>query len=291
VGVYIGLDQFCEYKVAAGAFTGFGNIVGGHIAESDQTLNHRDGIGGRDDMVFGMVTPKASIQSIYKGESLLDACNRTVHNGLPPTIWIRGGVLSAGTYAATIGTGYVDHVALSCGGVGEMVEALYDVIGFDCEFGSSTVATAPLATTAFSWLWGAVTVNNAAYVCQNWSAELNNNLRPQANLDVKTNGVRRLPTLIDPGNEIVSCRVALEAGPISGLDLFDDVPTLPIGITILIGNGFTTRTLTLRELYLSDMPTPFVAPDETVVWDLSLESIHNALNAASTAAWSMGALT
>ena len=297
---YVGLDGFCQFATGA-TYTGFGNVSGGEIGVPEQDLSHHEGIGGQDLVAWGMVTPNASIESIYKGESaMLESAARTVFYGLPPVVTVWGGICGVATQAHLMTGAYIDHVAVECGGIGEPVNANYDIIGLFHSYAIMTQGSQAAAafTAPFVWPYGAVTIGigtaaSAAYNCQNWTAELSNNLRAESDQDLKTAAVRRMPQIVEPGNEVIGCSLSLKA-PLN-MDMYGDAPiaavtAAPISVAFLIGNGYTSQTITLRQLYLSSEPTPFVAGDGTIVWDYDLESIHNALAAAAATAWTVSAL-
>lgn len=282
---WVGLDDFCQFGVGGAASVAFGDIQGGVLGSIDQTLNHSDGAGGQDNVWFGMATPKGTVDTIYKGESLLDNVERTTYNDLPPAVEIWGGALDASVALTYKLNGYVDKCRVSCGAVGDAVQVAYDVVGTTM---TSITATAgqiasPASTAPFVWSAGAVTIDGAAHACQSFEVELNNNLRPESSLDAKSANSRRLPEIVEPGTEEVTGRFVVKV-PIA-FNGVADTPSLPFGATIQIGNGYTTKTLTLRQLFLTQEPITLEKGDTTHTFEIAFESRHNSLKSAGTAAW------
>ncbi len=278
---YIGLDEYCEYGIGGAPTIAFGNVQGGFINDLGNEIAHEEGIMGQDDIVWNGLKPVASVESVYKGETFIDQATRTVWNGLPPAVQVRGGIIHATATLSALGNGYINELEAGCGAIGEAVKARYDLVLLTCTPQVVTTAATPAATAPFVWHAGAVTINNLALECQSWQARLNNGLDWDFHQDIKTAGSQRLPAAIRPGSEVVQLRATVRGHMF--IDLTRDVPTMPIGAAILVGNGYTTKTITLRQLYLRSMPTPFAGPAEVVEWELDLESRHNTRISAATA--------
>lgn len=285
---WVALDDFAQFGIAGAATVAFGDTQGGVLGQTDQRLNHSEGAGGQDNLWFGLCVPRGTVESIYKGEALFSSgVARTTYDGLPSAVEIWGGILDATTALSYKIDGYIDKCRLSCGGVGEAVQVAYDIVGTTMTAITATagqIAT-PSTTAPFVWAAGAVTIDGAARACQSFEIELQNNLKPGSSLDVKTTNKRRLPEIIEPGNEVVSARFVVKV-PITFWGAAD-TPSLPFTGTIQIGNGYTTKTLTLRALYITEEPVRLERGDTTHTFELAAESAHNALKSASTAAWSV----
>lgn len=285
---WVGLDDFCQFGIGGASTIAFGDIQGGGLGEVDQTLNHSDGAGGQDNMWFGMATPKGTVETIYKGESLfVSGVARATYAALPSAVEIWGGILDSTTALTYKIGGYIDRCRVSCGEVGAAVQVAYDIVGTTMTSITATLGqiAAPGATAPFTWAGGAVTIEGAAYGCQSFEAEINNNLRPESSLDARAAGKKRLPEIIEPGNEEITARFVVKT-PIT-FNPVADTPSLPIGATIQIGNGYTTKTLTLRQLFLTQEPVTLEKGDTTHTFEIVCEARHNSLKSASTAAWSV----
>lgn len=284
---WVGLDDFCQFGIGGASSVAFGDIQGGVLGEVDQTLNHSDGAGGQDNLWFGMAIPKGTVETIYKGETLLDNVERTTYNGLPPGVEIWGGALDPTTALTNKIGGYIDRCRVSCGEVGGAVQVAYDIVGTTMTSITATLGqiATPSTTAPFVWAGGAVTIDGAAHGCQSFECELNNNLKPESSLDAHAAGVKRLPEIVEPGNEEVTARFVVKV-PIT-FNPVADTPTGPFVASVQLGNGYTTKTLTLRQLFLTQQPIQLERGDTTHTFELAFESRHNSLRAASTAAWSV----
>ena len=295
---FIGLDEFAQVSIAGGATQAFGNVSGGEIGTAEQDINHNLGIGAQDDINWGMVIPGASIETIYKNEDLLDNCHRSVWNGLPTYCNVQGGIMHATSALAwQIASAYVDSVSVECGGIGEVVNVTYDLVATGATSAALSVGagvatpTAGNAQSAFRWEQGAVTLSvtgaaSAAYRTRNISVELSNNLNLDSDLDVKATGSRRLPTMIEPGDEEVSVSMSVEQ-PTIGFDPFNDAPSGPYNITWAISDGTNTKTFTLRHLFLTGIPVSLESGSDKVVYDLEFESLTNARRLHTNPAWAV----
>ncbi len=283
---YVGLDDFVEYRVGTAATVAFGN-ASGEITD-DGAFKHEEGAAGQDDIIWDMHQPKASVKSVYKGESLIANAQRSSYNGMPPVISLAGGVVGGTNLARSIATGYVNEMEIACGGVGEAVMVNYDIIGLKATpvtYTSGQVA-AVIPTAPFTWQDAAVTIGTQALSCQDFSVKLENGLRHSSSLDVKTAGSERIPEEIVIGSEKVSASFTVRGLP-AGINFTDDVPTLPITASIVIGNGYTTKTLTLRDLYIKPWGIEILKGDEIHDFKLECESRYNPLRSAATAALSI----
>lgn len=285
---YLGFGTFVQYAVTGGSTVGFGNIQGGEWGGLDQEAKQMLGAAGKNDVIWGMVFGRDTINALYKGESILTACARTVYDGLPPYLLTWGGVVNASASMSSKCTSYVDTVTLKCGGIGESVEVDYGLIHVGRKKCIATAGNvvAPTATAPFIWARGAVTIDGAAYNCQSYEASLKNNLKCMSSLDAASSNLR-WPEEIVTGDEETSLRVVIKA-PLA-VDLGLDAPTMPITCSFLVGNGYTTKTLTMRQLYLVNQPTKIEQGANVVLWDLSLDGLKNCLSASTTgtAAWSV----
>lgn len=278
---YVGLDDFCQFSVGTGATAPFGNIQGGSIGANEGSFKHVEGAGGQDDIIWDLVKPSASIKTVYKGEALLTNCQRTVWNGLPPQIHIWGGVLDDSVARSYKQTGYVNGLEIACGAVGDPVEVNYDVLSMTntlATAGTANVATAA-ATAPFVWHAGAATINAVAMSCRAFSVKLENGMSHDADLDAKASGSQRLPDQIDPGNEVVTARFTVAAPPT--LNFAQDTPTLPINASVVISNGYTTKTLTLTGLYIKPFGAELLkGGGDKHTWELDCEAKLNTLKSA-----------
>jgi len=280
---YVGLDDFAEFAVGTGATTAFGNFTG-EITD-DGAFKHEEGANGQDDIIWDMHQPKVSIKSVYKGEALATNCLRTVYNGLPPKISLTGGVLDGANMARVIATGYVNGVEFACGGIGEAVQVNYDIIGIaatPATYTAGQVATAT-PTAPYTWQDAAVTIGTQALSCQDFSVKVDNGLVHDSSLDAHASGSERIPEAIRVGSEKVSASFTVRGLPI-GIDFTDDTPTLPITASIVVGNGYTTKTITLRDQYIKPWAIELLKGDEVHDFKLETESRYNALRSAATAA-------
>lgn len=263
-----------------GTVTALGHVRGGRVGIYDQELTHDDGIGGQSQQIWGMITPGAEIETLFKGDFLLALAARTVYNGLPPVIAVQGDIASG--IGRLVDNAYITRCRVESAGIGDAVAVTYQVIGLSLT--SATVAYTALAgTLPYAWSKGAATINSGAYGMQSWWAELNNNLKAETSQDVKAANSQRYPEIIEIGNEIVTAGFVLKT-PL-GIDLGADQPGLPITAAFEFTNGYSTTTLDLRTLYYTEEPVPLESGDATITWDIDCESAHNALSSAGTAAW------
>ncbi len=283
---YVGLDDFAEYSVGTGATVAFGNFTGEITDEG--TFKHEEGAAGQDDIIWEMHQPKASIKTVYKGESLLTNCQRSVYNGLPPRISLAGGVLGGTNLARLIATAYVNGLEISCAGVGEPVLVTYDIIGLKATpttFTAGQVATAA-ATAPFTCQDVAVTIGTSALGTKEWSVKLDNGLTHDSSQDAKAAGSERIPETIEVGSEKVSASLTVKIPP-SDINFTDDTPTLPITAQIVIGNGYTLHTTNLRDQYIKPWSIEMLKGDEKHTFKLECEARYNTLRSAATAALSI----
>jgi len=282
---YLGFDEFATYKLSGGSATTFGFTDDGDIGTSEQDVEFRKGIGGQICPVWGMVIPRANVRGIYKGEDFLDNCAANSAGALPPLFEsIAGGILGVTLLAYDLQTAYVDRIRVSCGGQGSPIEYEIDFVGLGIANTYVTTVT-PNATADYVGYWGAVTLAGAAFEVQDWEVELNNNLRAEGDCDVKINGTRRLPTTIEPGEVAARARLTMKL-PLENLGLFDDIPNLPIAtMSVAIGNGYTTKTITLRDLWITNRPVPLEESDSNVLFEAELRTTPNLLGASGTANW------
>jgi len=282
---YIGLDDFCQFAIMTGATAPVGNIQGGSIGANEGSFSHVEGAGGQDDIVWDMVKPSASIQTMYKGESLIDNALRSVWNGLPAQIHVWGGVLDDTLPLSFTQTGYINSLEMSCGAVGEAVAVNYDVVSLTNTLAtadSSDIATAA-ATAPFVWHEGSATIGSAALSCRSFSVKVENGLTHDGDLDAKADGSQRLPDAVDPGNETVTARFTVAVPP--ELDFTLDTPTLPIDASVVIGNGYTTKTVTLVGLYVKPFGAELLSGGgDKHTWELDCEAKLNTLKSAATVA-------
>ncbi len=283
---YLALDDFAQYGIGTAASVAFGNIQGGAVFSNEGSFSHQEGAAGQDDIVWELSKPTAKVETIYKGESLLANCLRSVWNGMPPEISFLGGVLSTtASLAAQISSAYVNKLKVACGGVGEPVKVDYDLIGVDCVptmASSSDVATIT-ATDPFVWQEGAVTINGVGCRCQSFEINVENGLTHDSSLDAKAAGSQRVAECIDVGSEKVSASFEVRV-PLGTLDFSDDTPTLPIDASVVISNGYTSKTITLRGLYLKPIETELLRGEDKHTWKIEGESRYNSLRSAATAA-------
>lgn len=285
MGSYIALDDFAQYRIGTAESVAFGNFQGGAILGNEGSFKHEQGGGGQDDIVWDMSKPTASVQTVYKGESLLTSCLRSTYNALPPVVSFWGGVLgSAAGCSGLMATAYVNAVEISCGGVGEAIKVNYDFIGLGVTPTSATagqIATAT-PTAPFTWQAGAVTLDDTALRCQSFSVKAENGLTHDSSLDAKASGSQRVAECIDVGSEKVSASFEVRTPP--WLDFTADTPTLPIDADLTISNGYTTHTITLRGLYLQPFETELLSGEDKHVWRLEAEARYDSLRSAATAA-------
>lgn len=283
---YVALDDFAEYAVGTAATVVFGNIQGGTVRADEGGYAHQEGAAGQDDIVWDMVKPTARVETIYKGESLPQYAARSTWNALPTPVKFRGGVISTSTMAVYIATAYVNALEVACGGIGEAVKVNYDLIGLAAQDVVATAGsvTAPTPTAPYVWHAGAVTIGGVACRCQSFTAKIENGLTHDSSLDAKAKGAQRLPEAIDVGTEKVSASFEVRVPPY--LDFTRDTPTLPIEAQVVLSNGYTTKTLTLRDLYLKPFGTELIRGEDKHSWTIECESRFNALRSAATAAWS-----
>jgi hypothetical protein len=280
---YSPLDSWCEYKIGTAATLAFGNVPNFELGGLGQEVQHDPGIGGQDDIHWPLLKPTARVESVFKGESLLLSCTRSTVSGLPPQVILRGGILHATATLSDVFTGYVEELSLECGGVGEAVKATYDLIGLSAAPAVTTVGQAATAAATAPYVWhaGAVTINGAALVCQSFRAGVKNNLDAQSSLDLKTSGVQRVAELVEPGDEEVTATFTVKSPATQ--DLTRDIPTMPVTAVLKVANGYTSRVVTLNNLYLSDKPRRIAAGDRAVTWELAMQSRHNSLQSGTPA--------
>jgi len=284
---YLGLDDFCQYGIGTAASVAFGNFTGEITDEG--SFKHEEGAAGADDIIWEMHQPKAHVESVYKGESLLTAPFRASYNAMPSLISLWGGVLaSAASLSRIIATAYVDALELSGAGVGEAVKAVYDIIGIHAVPTTATagqIATAT-PTAPFTCQAVAVTIGTAALGCKEWTVKIENGMTHEGSQDAKSTGSQRIPECIDLGSEKVTAKFTVRIPPTS-LEFDADTPTLPITAQIVIGNGYTLHTINARDLYVKPYGAKMVKSDEKHTWDLDCEARYNALRSAATAALSI----
>jgi hypothetical protein len=284
---YIALDDFFQYGVETAASVCVGNFQGGSVFGNEGGFKHEEGGAGQDDIVWDLDKPTASVQTVYKGESLLTSAMRTTFNALPPRVSFLGGVAATATLAMQVATAYVNTLKLACGGVGEAVKADYDLIALGATYTSATqgqLATAT-PTAPFVWQSGAVTINSAACRCQSFEVTVENGLTHDSSLDAKASGSQRVAEAIDVGSEKVSASFEVRVPPF--LEFNRDTPTLPLDASIVIGNGYTLHTLTLRDLYFKPIETELLAGEDKHSWKIDCEAKYNSLKSNATSALSI----
>jgi hypothetical protein len=284
---YLAFDDFAQYAVGTAATVAFGNFQGGHVNGNEGSFKHEEGGSGQDDIIWDMSKPTAAVQTVYKGETLLINCQRSTWNGMPPQVALWGGIISTATLAALMATAYVNKCKIACGGVGEAVKVDYDFIGLGVARNVVTagqVATAT-PTAPFSWQAGAVTIGAAGLICQSFEVNVDNGMTHDSSLDAAAANSQRLAEEIDLGSEKISGSFDVRIPP--ELDFTLDTPTLPINASIVIGNGYTTRTLTMTGLYVKPFETPLLAGDAKHSFKLDWETKYNPLRSQAGAALSI----
>lgn len=277
---YLGLDDFAQYSVGTAPTVAFGNFLGEYSDAG--AYRHEQGAAGQDDIIWELHQPRVTIRSVYKGESLIANCQRSTYNGMPPRISFRGGVLSPATLAVDMPTAYVNVLEIACAGIGEAVRVDYEIMGLQASPLAVTAASAPVATAPFVWHAGAVTVDGIACRCQEFTVRLENGLTWDSSLDAKPAGSQRIAECIDVGSEKVTVRLGLKSPPV--WDFTRDAPTMPIDVSLVIGNGYTSRTIQIQGAYVKPYSTEFVRSDERHVWTLEGEVRYDSLRSAGQAA-------
>lgn len=284
---YIALDDFFQYGVETAASVCVGNFQGGSVFGNEGGFKHEEGGAGQDDIVWDLDKPTASLQTVYKGESLLTSALRTTFNGMPPRVSFLGGVSASATLAMQVATAYINKIKIACGGIGEAVKVDYDFIALGATYTSATqgqLATAT-PTAPFVWQAGAVTVSGAACRCQSFEVNGENGMTHDGSLDAHTSGSQRVAEAIDVGSEKVSASFEVRTPPF--LEFNRDTPTLPVDASIVIGNGYTLHTLTLRGLYYKPIETELLAGEDKHSWKIDCEPKYNSLKSAGTGALSI----
>jgi len=287
---YVGLDEFAQYGIGAGdpatvATVAFGNLVEGTITPGGD-FDHAQGIGGQDDIVWHMIEPSAELTTVYKGDALLENILRSDWNGLPPRIGLWGGIIDDTNALSYKLSGYVNEVEISCGVINEAARVVYRILGDTCTAATIAAASvvAPSVTAPSVWDEGDITVGGTNYSIQSFTLTLHNGLRLRSSLDSKSGDYKRLPEVVNPGDEWVELSITSDA-PYTG-DLLYNTPTMPVTAAIVLGNGYTTKTINVNALYVkpSSVDHRFVGSEDEVTWDWTLESKRNPLISASTQA-------
>jgi len=131
-------------------------------------------------------------------------------------------------------------------------------------------AEEPEVGSLLDWYHGAVTIGESPYDCRSFECEINNNVRPNPNLDAKVAESARFPGGFSLGPEEIRLRLSL--GTYLAYDILADTPARNVAAAIVYTDGVTTVTLTFTDLaVIGGMTMPFQAGGEDVLWDLQLQ--------------------
>jgi len=273
---YVGLDTVVGIKVTAGAT----EVAPGRVENAeftlDQSLTHLTGAGGQDSVVYSMMEPKGSLSMWVTKELMIDFALKTVINGLPPVIaQIDGGVL--GSKVVMEENCYVDSLTLSLEKGGALKA---DMSWLALSYTTSAMTTAPTAEAKnlmLLWHSSCITLDGNAYEAQSISVKLENGLKMDTDLDCKTAGEQRLPTVILPGNMKVTLDVEFAAAPT--VIFSADVPAIAtVGLSVKnTESSVKTFTLTAGNLHPLTMPVPVAAGEDSISYKMSLEADYNDL--------------
>ena len=257
--------------------TAIGRVETGELS-LDQSLVHLTGAGGNDSVVYSLAEPKGNADMWVTSIAFLSRALKTVVNALPPVITvIEGGVLGSRMNKQT--SCYIDTLEMSLQ-KGGAVKAKVDWLALTHTVGTITVGPAnPAKNLVMAWNSACVTLGSQAFNCQSVTTKLVNGLKLDTDLDCKTAGVERMPTVVLPGNSKITCDVEFDAYPT--VDIGVAAPaTITLAWTAKSTEG-SPKTLTVQvtDLHPIGVPVPIVAGETKVTYKLSLETDYNMLTA------------
>lgn len=281
MAAYVGIDTTLQFKLTSGAsYASMGRVQSAELTP-EQSLEHLDGATAESSAIYSMIQPRGSASLWVQSVAIFGYLQRTVLNGLPPTIAaIEGGVI--GDSISKHETCWLNSCELSLE-KGGALQANIEWVALIHTVGSvTTSATALAKNLILAWHTAAVSFAGSAYNCQSIRVRLDNGLTLDTDLDAKEAGYERQPTVCKPGLQAVTAEVEFAAKP--DLTVFaTSPPTVQIVYSARNSEG-TPKTFlhTVSNLHPVGLPIPVTRGADEVVYRVSLEADHMDLLAWST---------
>lgn len=274
MSAFVGLDSFLAYAATAGA-TGvsIGRVESAEL-NPDQETEHLTGAGGDDEQVYGMISPQGSASLWLQNDTILGHLQKTVINALPPVIGAMDGG-NAGDLIKRHESCYVNtwQMALEKGGA---VKLDIEWLALTHTTSSRTVGPTALAKSLlFLWHTAGVTLAGSAWNCQAVNISCDQGLVLDTDLDTKTEGVERQPTVIKPGNSKITVEIDFATGPT--VDFTSATPTV-VALAFKASNKAGEDLLvTLENIQPIGLPIPIASGEDEIVYKFTGKLDYNDL--------------
>jgi len=263
--VITGAQQRATWDLTAGSTPkAVGHITGG----GDMTEDPRSvesGIANQGSFFAGAVAPRARLQ----GRATSDTKALLLHA-------LRGaGSLTElkviiGTTAVNfaIANALINSMKLS-GQAGQPLEFDLDFLGLSDVETAAGISPVALGSELLPWSGSTITVGGAAYETESWEAGIENGCEHHWDLDSKSAGLKRLPSVISTGIEAVS--LSLSTRKQIAWTLAADAPVVNIAAVILYTDGVNSLTLTFANLsFAGNRGLPLQAGSGKSLWQYNL---------------------
>ena len=182
-----GIIQYADWGTGATADTAFGTVIGGEIGPGMSNPQHREGIGGQDQIVGGLVEISGNLEWLFQGTNdatlIAYALRSAMTTPSLTALTIEGG--DSGGYGYRHTGCKFDSLKLS-GAVNEPFTCAVSWFGTGF-VKSSTPSPATKQTGAtYEWFHGGITVDGANYDIQSFEVNIANTLEPYSSLDTKS---------------------------------------------------------------------------------------------------------
>lgn len=274
-GGFVGLDTTLQVKTTtAGALANVGRV---ESAEGDapQSYEHLTGAGGEDSGVYSMNEPQGNASMWMQGLFPLNM-GKTVVNGLPVEIpEIQGGVLGDKVFKQTSCYLANDEISLEKGGA---VKCDFDWLSLTHTTGDITTAATALAKNLIlAWHTGDIKLGGVGFACQSIKIKREHGIKLDTDIDAKTGGVERMPTVVKPGNQKVTVDIDFGAAPT--VDVYKTDPGT-VQLVFKATNTETspkTLTVTVSNIKPVGLPIPIAAGEDEIVYKFTGELDYNDL--------------
>lgn len=275
-----GQQQHLDYGASPTPTTSVGLVTSATL-EANSNPQQRKGVGAQAKVVGGAIEVVGQAEFIVQESTLLSYALRT--GTTSPTMTA---LAFAGGYqgSAQNHTGcYIDTLALSCAVDGPLTASIaWKGTG---RAAYSTARQAVLTPTTYEWYSAAVTFEGAAWVCQSFTLNVNNNIKFYRDLDTTASN-KRLPTGLLIGDQQVTLEATLLTRPDATqmTDIYGDTLATNLAAVLAFTNDTDTLTCTLANLHRVSRPTVIRGDDGIVEYTATWGSADNDSSALTIAA-------
>ena len=258
-------------------FHSIGHVDSGSF-DNDGGVDWEISMGGVATEDNQVVAPSGSVTFRPTDAVLMALCLRTTWTGTLAPLHIRVGT---GSEAYEHQYAYCSRLRVE-GRVGQRISATMDWIAITPDYIAVPTWTAPHTGNPLHWHQGVCTVNDAALTMQDFSLEINNNLRVHTSLDSKSAASQRIADEITAHMESVTFSCTAHLPPATGyVSNWGDAPANQAASIVFTSATPTTVTIALANLRLKNWKQGLVRSDDVVPWTLDYVGKPNTANTVS----------